>query len=820
MSIDFNESKILRIPEFNDDEGIELSDFPDIYFGDFFDEFFKKKIVVKGKRRFPIIDLNKSSKSFSDIITKLLPDDWMKDLDGTTPYFTHLRRPQKYNDYKIGNNAIKQFLKSPDETKRKLTAKIKKFIYSPSVTFDEGGFRCYILNIINLKFPDEIYTKIKNMYIKCGDSEENPEENAKKIKTRYEKRLIKFIGEDENEISKIINAVSKLFDLSMYAEVFALFVLAFIVLQKLDIEFDKQTIKDILPLIWFDSENIKETIDNSSHVLSEFLTTYELPSHIERFSLEGESFKQECYVINGKRETMRSYDKHAYGCKTVSLSDYKELGAVISTAKEGYKVKFLLFEKDNNGNLEDCLNLLDMLYKCRFSNIYEQRMVSENIDIYVCADFDFASTLIDSAINRSDDVYYRVHICDYNKMAAQKLLSEAPLFIPSLIDGSDVNLVIIGINEATFKLTEEVIASTFIPNIPKISLIGNNADFYKRKLQQKLPGVYKTEPRVKRIIPEFYECDIESADFLELLTNNASNEYELSLSGALIRGTYFIVDLGDDRDNMLFARNLRAWLLGCDKNFSRTPFIAVKCKDGRNANIARHLVVNNKKSGKDYFNNYNLYFYGMKDTMFNFDYLDIENNRQKQMALNIHLSYYGDNLNEKEKADAIASYFRFSYNRDSSECASVSIAYMLYSLGIIKTLDDLKCDENQLAKKYEEWMQERDNRDAAARYEHSRWVGFMLSRGWRSASLGQVRAYAGQESGKDHKHTLCRLHPFICNWDDFNDEEENMKISALKAVNEHLQLPTTSTYNIVSAIGKILTNNPFAYKELEIDESR
>ena len=47
-----------------------------------------------------------------------------------------------------------------------------------------------------------------------------------------------------------------------------------------------------------------------------------------------------------------------------------------------------------------------------------------------------------------------------------------------------------------------------------------------------------------------------------------------------------------------------------------------------------------------------------------------------------------------------------------------------------------------------------------------------------------------------------------------------MKISALKAVNEHLQLPTTSTYNIVSAIGKILTNNPFAYKELEIDESR
>lgn len=49
MSIDFNESKILRIPEFNDDEGIELSDFPDIYFGDFVDEFFKKDSCQREK---------------------------------------------------------------------------------------------------------------------------------------------------------------------------------------------------------------------------------------------------------------------------------------------------------------------------------------------------------------------------------------------------------------------------------------------------------------------------------------------------------------------------------------------------------------------------------------------------------------------------------------------------------------------------------------------------------------------------------------------------------------------------------------------------
>lgn len=819
MNINVKSSKILGIPKVKPNEGIEgLSDFPDVCFGDFIDDLFIKKLSTRGTETkcFPIIDLNGASTKSEDLFPKLLPDEWLSDLIGSRAYYTDLRTG-RYNDYKIGNNAIRRFYKSPDDTKRILTAKIKSFIYSPSITFDEEGFKSYILNLLSLKFPDETFTQIKNVYISSGDSENKAEVNAQKIKSKYEGRFIKFIGKDEDEInSRIIKSINKLFELSDYAEVFALFVLAFIVLQKANIKVDMQTIKDILPLIWFDSEEVKESKNNSSQVLTDFLKTYELPSQIEEFSFDGESYKQECYVINGKRETMRGWGRHIYEHKIVSLSDYRELGAAISTAKDGFKVKFLLFEKDNNGNLEDCLKLLDMLHKCRFSNTNEQRMISENIDIYVCADFDFASVLIDSAINISEDVYYRVHICDYNKMAAQKMLSEAPVFLPKLIDGSDVNIVIIGINKATLQLTEEIVASTFLPDIPKVSLIGNDADFYKQKFQQKLPGVYKTEQRIKRIIPEFYECNIESTDFLELLTDNASDKYDLSLSGVLARGTYFIVDLGDDRDNMLFAKNLRAWLLSSDKNFSRTPFIAVKCEDGRNANIARYLVVNNKRSGKDYFNNYNLYFYGMKDSVFNPEYLYIENNRQKQMALNIHLSYYGNNLSDKDKKSALASYFRFSYNRDSSECASVSIVYMLYSLGIINNLEDLnnlKCDENKLAEKYEEWLKERGNREAAARYEHSRWVGFVLSRGWQSASLGQVRAYSGQESGKDHKHILCKLHPFICNWDDYNGDEESMKISALKAVNKDLQLPTESTYNIISAIGKILTKNPFEHTQ-------
>lgn len=832
MDINFSKSKILKIPKIKKSqkikkgedkkskgEGIGVGDFPKICFGDFLDDLFKNKVALNDDKSgyVPIIDLHVASPKVEVVTPVLLLDEWMSNLDGSTNYFSHLRNGNS-KDYKIGNNAIDGFFESNNDTKRKLIDEIASVIDSLDVDFHEKAFRSYILSIIDLKFPNEMYTYIKNQHIEDGDSEETAIKSAKEIKSRYENRLNNYIGGNE-EKEEITKTILNLLDLAKYAEVLALFVLAFIILQKYDINYGEQNHRDALKRIWFDLENTKGCVVRPTNALSEILKDYELPAQIEEFSLKGESYKQDCYVINGKIDKMKSIYRCASLQKTISLSDYKEMGAVISTAKEGYKVKFLLFGKDNNGNLEDCINLIDMLHKFRYSHDSERKKVAENIDIYVCADFDFASTLIDSAINTIDDVYYRVHICDYNKMVAQKLISEAPVFLPRLIDGSDVNIVIIGINEGTLQLAEEIVASSFMPNVPKVSLVGNNSVFYKQKFKQKLPGVYKTETRIKRIVPDFYECNVECADFLELLTASLSVQDDTTLSDALAKGTYFVVDIGNDRDSILFARNLRAWLLSCDENFSRTPFIAVKCEDERNANVARHLVVNNKKSGKDYFNNYNLFFYGMKDTVFNFDYMNIENNRQKQIALNIHFSYYANNLSDKDKADALESYFRFSYNRDSSECASIAIVYMLYSLGIIKTSDDLKCDEKSLAEKYEKWLQDHSNKEAAARYEHSRWIGFMLARGWRAATLGQVIAYSGQESGKDHKQTLCKLHPFICQWDDFDGKAENLKFDALRAVNKNLKTPVDSTYNIVSAIGKILTNNPFAYEELETDET-
>lgn len=61
--------------------------------------------------------------------------------------------------------------------------------------------------------------------------------------------------------------------------------------------------------------------------------------------------------------------------------------------------------------------------------------------------------------------------------------------------------------------------------------------------------------------------------------------------------------------------------------------------------------------------------------------------------------------------------------------------------------------------------------ESLAALEQSRWNGYMLSRGWESASVNQVQAYKEQATGSSHKHSLARLHPFIREWEDLNNKE-------------------------------------------------
>ena len=81
--------------------------------------------------------------------------------------------------------------------------------------------------------------------------------------------------------------------------------------------------------------------------------------------------------------------------------------------------------------------------------------------------------------------------------------------------------------------------------------------------------------------------------------------------------------------------------------------------------------------------------------------------------------------------------------------------------------------------KFEEVKKEKE--EILAALEQSRWNGFMLSRGWESATVNQVQAYKEQSTGFAHKHILAKLHPFIREWEDLNDPELEEILGMLKS---------------------------------------
>lgn len=480
--------------------------------------------------------------------------------------------------------------------------------------------------------------------------------------------------------------------------------------------------------------------------------------------------------------------------------------AIYAACRDESPLSILLFFDDDEINLNDCLRLVSRLYDyAKAQPVFGERLIRLT-DIYVKTGYDYAALMLDAVLSRIDDVFFRVHIVDYDKVSADRLICEAPLFLPCLADDTqDINVVIFGCSDSVRMLCREMIACCYTNRSHNVTVIGKDAQTCREKLALEAPGVFYESSRLTRIIPQFVDCDPETVDLYRLLMKRDCVGEEHRIIDAVLSGNYFVVDLGDDRLNLLFAVKLRRLLMLADRRFYYSPFIAVKCRKGNNAELGKNLAVNNRRAGEGVQNHYNLYFYGVEETVYRRDWFDIKENDFERSALNVHLSYYGAYSQE-----ALRNYYNFSYNRDSSECKSLSLYYLLFSTGIIRTMEDFFSSRKTLASRFDTWLKESDTHiEKAMRYEHNRWSGFMLSRSWLSANLRQIEAYLGLESGKDHKQLLTQLHPFLCNWEDFAEKtEQGTVIREIQERFPELRTPVESTKKIIWDTAAILTDAP------------
>jgi len=546
----------------------------------------------------------------------------------------------------------------------------------------------------------------------------------------------------------------------------------------------------------------------------------ETAKKIDNSSINDKIFYTNCYSVNENIFVGFDFEEYnVYSLKNGTKIPYYSIDEFFSdryndsesVTKFPKQTIFAFCSEDETQNINDTLFLLDYLYNktIDISNILERdsenekrkSKLIESIDIYVSARYDTAAMLIDASLaDMGGETYFKVHIYDKYKSTARWLLSSYPLFMSSMNE-KEVHMIALGNTHFIHSVIKEAVSCCFMSTCDlKITAVDSEISLIEKSFKQEALGLYTTELKNK-ITPEFIQLDL----FSSALENAVSGELSSDISDKMKKGTYFVIDVGSDFENIRLAKRLRTYLLRYDESFKRFPIIAVRVSDPRNAYLAERLTVGNKEpDNTSWFNNYGFCVFSDCIPSFAKDINLIE-----KLGLNIHLSYYGN-----DKTAGRRAYYTYSYNVDSSEAAAVGLIYKFFDSNVIlektsdystMTFEKLK----ELAKKYNERITQDDNLlNQAASSEQTRFNCYLLVNGWKHANPAQVHTYMTESKSTSHKQELAKLHPFIFDFDDFS-EKSSSKFVILKNYlgNSNLRNPIDSTIGSVKNVLEYFKDN-------------
>ena len=502
----------------------------------------------------------------------------------------------------------------------------------------------------------------------------------------------------------------------------------------------------------------------------------------------------------------------------VGISRYTNLSVPVI---DNYAVFF--FSNDEEKNLYDTLELLEELYNTVMEmDISSRNKVIDSFDIFLKCTYEHASMFIDATLNKMlENTYFKVHICDPDRDTAHRLLYDIPLFMPFIkqtnvsrecdMPKANCNVVIFSNSIFSQTLAKEIVALGYMgEKYPvTLSVIGDNATTSEEHFFCNLPGLYKCQQQLltssitnnkaickpKCIIPMFYESTLARLNLSNVISNKKN-----SLNKIVTSGNYFVVDVGNDFQNIQFAIKLRRELLKSTDTFDNTPLIAIRCRDSKVAYAVDNAVLDNKPQGNEFWNKYDFKFFGTLDTLYSYENL-VLNNMLEDLACEIHCCY-DEEIFRKNALEVLKSYYSSQYNQDSSKITAIGLRYRLFVADLYNSPHEYEPlvfsleNDQEISKQYKVWLESYDenNEYLAGSIEQTRWNGFMLSRGWEAASLSQVVGYKNQPSNGQHKHMIAKLHPFICEWEDLDEMNDNSFIVSLR--NKFMLDPHTFNYKI------------------------
>lgn len=483
------------------------------------------------------------------------------------------------------------------------------------------------------------------------------------------------------------------------------------------------------------------------------------------------------------------------------ISEFKT-DSVANKLYEDYCLRFLFINDDERKNLQDFFTLMQLIKEASPESV-------DNYEIFLRHNFEKAKPLVDTALNHLSNYQLAVYILDDDKQAAQQLLSCHPLFYPlktinfkslseeqikhanesikpkaSNIDFQKpiLNFIILGNTPVAEWLVREAFwmmgfKNNLIEN--QITILADNGEAFKDSIISKYPGMDKRTMQIKGI-------DFPTIKGINVDYNSPELYQEINKLLSLTEYNYFAVATESDEKNLSLAMKIRELLIrSCVSKHKNHELmvsspVAFLCRDDDLSWISKELVVEEENEGNRWFNTWRLIPFG--ETSKRYSFKNITGGTFEKLARCIHYQYNGvspEEINENtdKYKKATRDYYYRQYNQDSSYSSALSMPYRIFqfqdTLGnqvfpvgwsicdtaVFSTVNRLM----SLSKRIEHTMKTQGKE--IAKWEHARWVKWMVSRGWMPADIEEV-VFAIENGNPRQQLYIAKLHPCICSYED------------------------------------------------------
>lgn len=400
------------------------------------------------------------------------------------------------------------------------------------------------------------------------------------------------------------------------------------------------------------------------------------------------------------------------------------------TFKANRHTHFFCIADSDDLNLNHALMLIDSLKG-------KSKEAQQKNHIYLFSHMPDVDVMIDSTEKGFTDI----QVINEHELLVYDLLDRYPLYRYAKDD--KINVLLCGDGDIMESALRTVLWCGQLDGYElQVNVISQKAGLLEAKMRAYFPSLFSDR---YHICFKTYETDMEFAHAVE----------SISLP------TYTVVCNSDDIQSVHQSIYLRRAFYKKDSAFSAVPPIFCHVESGDKFDLLRNLRTSETNEARRV--SYDLTPFGGIRRVYT--YQNLVNSDIESLSRNVHLVYediFSDT--EIDVAGALERYNLFEVNKRSNRANAMHIRYKLALLGL-----DYTEDENATEVDLSSYLTE-ETLSRLTYAEHDRWMAFLETEGWTSASLQEVDTYkrSGISRGR-HNCQMLKMHPYICPFEDLKD---------------------------------------------------